>query len=233
MEYRTYHIDFSEIGITPEKISSVMGYEEGIAPEPFAGLIDEVLEKAGQYCDIKGGYVIRENIHIDKITRSLRVDGINFDIHRIITNQIKKSEKIALFLCTAGKEIGNWAKSLMKSGDMIKGYVVDVIGSETVDAAMDIIQDRMESELEPLGLRITERYSPGYCNWQVNEQQKLFAFFPDNYCGIVLSPSSLMDPIKSISGIIGIGKDVKRNGYACNMCDMKECIYRNKRHVKS
>jgi hypothetical protein len=210
-----------------------MGYEEGVAPEPFAGLIDEVLTKAGQYCDINAGYVIRDNIHVNKISKSLTVDGIDFNIHRIISNQIKRSEKIAFFLCTAGQAIGEWAKSLMKSGDMIKGYVVDVVGSETVDSAMDLIQDRMESELDMMGLKITERYSPGYCSWRVDEQQKLFTFFPDNYCGIRLSPSSLMDPIKSISGIIGIGKDVKRNGYACNMCDMKECIYRNKRHVKS
>ena len=233
MEYKTYHLNFSDLGISPEKISSVMGYEEGVAPEPFAGLIDEVLAKAGQYCDINAGYVIRDNIHVNKISKSLTVDGIDFNIQRIITNQIKRSEKIAFFLCTAGKAIGEWAKSLMKSGDMIKGYVVDVVGSETVDSAMDQIQDRMESELDMMGLKITERYSPGYCSWRVDEQQKLFTFFPDNYCGIHLSPSSLMDPIKSISGIIGIGKDVKRNGYACNMCDMKECIYRNKRHVKS
>ena len=38
-----------------------------------------------------------------------------------------------------------------------------------------------------------------------------------------------MDPIKSISGIIGIGKDVNYYPYTCRMCDMEDCIYRRTR----
>jgi len=38
-------------------------------------------------------------------------------------------------------------------------------------------------------------------------------------------------PIKSVRGIIGIGTNVKQHPYTCNICEMKECIYRNrKRH---
>ncbi len=231
MDYNSFHFRFPELGLTREKIARVMGYDDGIAPEPFDDIIEEVLDAAPDYCDITGGYVLRENIHIDRINQSIRIDDVTFDLKRIITNQLRKSEHVALFLCTAGAGIGEWSGKLMKSGDMIKGYVVDVTGSETVDAAMDIIQDGMEKELKVKGLKITERYSPGYCQWQVSEQKKLFSFFPENFCGVRLSPSSLMYPIKSISGIIGIGKEVKRKGYSCNLCDMKDCLYRRKRHV--
>jgi hypothetical protein len=81
-------------------------------------------------------------------------------------------------------------------------------------------------------MKITNRYSPGYCDWNVGEQHKLFSFFPDNYCGIRLTPSALMDPVKSVSGIIGIGENVKRNDYTCRVCDMKDCIYRRSREEK-
>jgi len=37
-----------------------------------------------------------------------------------------------------------------------------------------------------------------------------------------------MDPEKSVSGIIGIGENVRFNPYTCGMCDMKDCIYRKK-----
>ncbi len=231
MEYITYKFRFEELKISRELIAMVMGYPDGQAPEPFPEMIDEVLSNAPDHCDIAGGYTIRENIQIDKVSRRLRIDDTHFDVQRIITNQLKKSEHAALFLCTAGAGIGEWSKKLMKEENLMKGYIVDVVGSETVDAAMDIIQTRLEEDLLKKGQRVTERYSPGYCDWQVSEQQKLFSFFPDKFCGISLSPSSLMYPIKSISGVIGIGKDVKRNGYVCNMCDMENCIYRNKRHV--
>jgi hypothetical protein len=229
MEYYTYHFRFEELNIKSATISRFMGYDNYPPPEPFPELIEEVLKLAPGYCDLTGGYTIRENIHIDKSDKSLHVDGISFSVQRIIASQLRKSEHIALFICTAGPAIGEWSRQLMQEGDMLKGYVVDVVGSEAVDAAMDIIQDRLETDIKSRGMHITDRYSPGYCDWQVSEQNKLFSFFPENYCGIKLSPSSLMYPIKSVSGIIGIGKEARQTGYVCNLCDMTNCIYRNKR----
>jgi hypothetical protein len=55
---------------------------------------------------------------------------------------------------------------------------------------------------------------------------------PENYCGIKLTPSALMDPVKSISGIIGIGKDVKNNPYICRLCNQNDCVYRSIREKK-
>ena len=120
----------------------------------------------------------------------------------------------------------------MHEGDFVKGYIADVVGSEIVESAMDKIQDDLEQQMETQGLHITDRYSPGYCGWSVGEQHKLFSFFPENFCGISLTPSSLMLPIKSVSGVIGIGLDVSRKGYVCQHCDMVNCIYREKRNIK-
>jgi hypothetical protein len=117
----------------------------------------------------------------------------------------------------------------VNDGDLLTGYVYDVIGSEIVETAADLMQADLASEMAKLGLKITNRYSPGYCKWDVEEQHKIFRFMPYNYCGIRLTPSALMDPVKSVSGFIGIGRDVRYNRYTCNLCDMKDCIYRNKK----
>jgi cobalamin-dependent methionine synthase I len=61
----------------------------------------------------------------------------------------------------------------------------------------------------------------------VSEQQKLFSFFPENFAGISLSDSSLMNPIKSVSGIAGIGTAVKYLGYACDDCTQADCVFRD------
>jgi len=77
-----------------------------------------------------------------------------------------------------------------------------------------------------IGLKVSNRYSPGYCTWDVSEQKKLFSFFPDRFAGITLSDSSLMNPIKSVSGIAGIGKDIKHLGYVCDNCTVVDCVFR-------
>ena len=117
----------------------------------------------------------------------------------------------------------------MISGDLLKGYVYDVIGSEVVEAAADMMQEELKVEAAARGKNITNRFSPGYCGWDVAEQHKLFSFFRDNFCGITLTGSALMNPIKSVSGLIGIGENVKYAPYQCHLCDDRNCIYRNRK----
>ena len=117
----------------------------------------------------------------------------------------------------------------MKEGDLLTGYIYDVIGSEIAEAAADLMQDSLMKEMTFAGRKITNRYSPGYCGWDVAEQHKLFQLLPDNFCGIKLNASALMDPEKSVSGFIGTGEHVRYNLYTCGLCDMKDCIYRKLR----
>ncbi len=229
MELESFKFDFQSLNITSSRIEKFMGYGERAVPEPFPTMIREVLEEVPHYCDIRGGYRIFDNIQRDKNKHQLTIEDKTFNIHKIISYQMRKAEKAALFLCTAGKGISEWSKKLMKDGDMMKGWIVDVAGSEIVESAMDRIQDHLESEMKKKGLGITNRFSPGYCDWHVSEQPNLFSFFPDNFCGIQLSESCLMYPIKSVSGVIGIGEKAERKGYMCNFCEVENCIYRDKR----
>jgi hypothetical protein len=117
----------------------------------------------------------------------------------------------------------------MKEGDLLRGYVYDVIGSEVVENAVDRMQGELKKTAAAEGQMITNRFSPGYCGWDVAEQHKLFSFFKNNFCAITLTDSALMDPVKSVSGLIGIGRDVNYISYQCHICDNKNCIYRNRK----
>jgi len=117
----------------------------------------------------------------------------------------------------------------MKDGDLLRGYVYDVIGSEVVENAADRMQEELRLTVAGEGLNITNRFSPGYCGWDVAEQHKLFSFFPENYCGITLTESALMNPVKSVSGLIGIGREVRYAPYQCHLCEDKNCIYRGRK----
>ena len=59
-----------------------------------------------------------------------------------------------------------------------------------------------------------------------DEQKQLFSLLPNTMDFISLTKSCLMLPIKSVSGIIGVGKEVRKTGYSCDICSNKACIYR-------
>ncbi len=229
MQSRNFQYDFNDLKLTVSQIESFMGYREGESQEAVADIISDLLKEAQTICNIRAEYRIFNDIHFSKDPGSVSIEDTIFDIKKIIFGQLKKSDLIAIFLCTAGPEIGKRSKLAVKEGDVLKGYVYDVVGSEIVESAADLMQDELEKELAGSGQKITNRFSPGYCGWDVSEQHKLFSFLPYNFCGIRLTPSALMDPVKSISGLIGIGENVKRKPYTCSFCDMKDCIYRKGR----
>ncbi len=232
MTKSTFQFDFKDLKLSVPQIENVIGYKEGEDREIVTDLIEEILKESHETCNIKAQYIIFHGVKFDNDTKSVEINNISFNIRKIVFGQIKKSDSVAIFLCTAGQEIGIRSRKAMKERDLLRGYIYDVVGSEIVEAAADLMQNELEKAVISSGKKITNRYSPGYCGWDVAEQHKLFQLIPDNFCGIRLTESALMDPVKSVSGIIGIGENVKHNPYTCSMCDMKDCIYRKVREKK-
>jgi hypothetical protein len=222
-----YNYGFADLPVTSQLLEKQMGYGQGEAPDPIGDTIEAIIREAPSHSEIRGGYVIIDDFEFIDRT-NIRVNDIEFNSGKIITGSLRKSEKIAFFLMTAGKGIETWSRKMIRDGDPLSGYIIDMLGSETVESAVDMMQEDLEMKMENQGYHITNRYSPGYCGWLVQEQQKLFSLFPESFCDISLSRTSLMIPIKSVSGIIGIGRDVRKMAYSCKICDMENCIYRDR-----
>lgn len=224
-DLRNFSFLFKELELTIDLVEEAMGYGRGMSPEPFPELIANGLEKAGDLCDISGSLCISDSLSPDP-SGFIVIGGVAFGVGKKIARQLRNAEGGALFICTAGPGIGERSKELMARGELIEGYILDVIGSLTVEAAIGKIQDIFELEMTAAGKKIANRYSPGYCGWALKEQRQFFRFFPENHCGIKLSDSCLMDPIKSVSGIIGFGAEIRKTVYECQMCELETCIYR-------
>ncbi len=222
---KEYQFSFKELGITNKDIEELMGFENGVIPDPFPELIQQALANAPSICNIRGGYKIFGSNECKIEKHSVNINGHVFNPSKIVITQFKHASSFAIFVCTAGKEITEHSKRISENGDPVNGYVFDIIGSVAVDKATDQLQEKLEEEIKTRGLSISDRFSPGYCEWSVSEQHLLFDLLPVDFCGISLSKSALMSPIKSVSGIIGIGNHLKKKGYQCFWCSEKDCIY--------
>jgi len=232
MERLTFQFSFQDLKLDVPQVERTMGYKSGESDEVLAELIGAALDEAEQVCYIKAELRIFRGVSFNGEDKTVRIEDEVFDLKKIVYSQIRKSEAVAVFLATAGDRLGIMSRQAMKEGDLLKGYVYDIIGSEVADGAAGIMQDELEKTIKAGGEKITNRYSPGYCGWNVAEQHKLFRLMPANFCGISLNDSALMSPEKSVSGFIGIGREVRFNDYTCGLCDMEDCIYRRIRKVK-
>jgi hypothetical protein len=227
-----YRFNLGDLPLKMEWINSLLGYPDGDLPDPLPGMIRAILEEAPDHTRIEGGYLILDNLEISD-EPAIRVEGLEFHPTRAISRQVRAAEQMAFFMITAGEGITGWSQQELTGGDPMAGYIIDLLGSEIVVAALDRMQEELAGTVGKAGLKTTNRYSPGDCGWPVTDQRKLFQLFPGDFCGISLSESCLMHPIKSVSGIIGIGSQVRKTAYACDLCEMESCVYRYRKEVRS
>jgi len=221
-------IDKTEILIEPGEILRLLGNQNDAIDEHTKDIVNQYIEKSLEVSLPRGAYLISDLL-VNKSVHEITVPGITFHPGSIIRSQLDHAEKIALFMVTAGPDAEILTRLLMEKGNYLEGYIADLVASSIVEGIANLLEEHVRLFADNIGMKITNRYSPGYCSWNVEEQQKLFSLFPENCCGISLSSSSLMSPVKSATGIIGIGKKVVYRDYTCEICTFKNCHFRKVR----
>ncbi len=225
MDIREYNFDFKELTLDLQSLQAILGYPESPLPAPFDEYLHEALDFASQLTDIKACSRIIDDIRFEPSKGRMVADGRAFLVGKTVLKELRNSVELLFFVCTAGKAISEKSVLLLMGEDPAKGYIYDQVGIFLTEAVGNRMQQLIRKELSP-GQTTTNRYSHGYCQWDLSDQHHLLALFPPAPCGVTLTPSALMNPVKSISGVIGIGKEVSYRDYPCALCLSLNCIYR-------
>jgi hypothetical protein len=226
IDIATFTPPLHDMEVDRELVLSGLGYRSGDAPEMIRDIVDEVLPLVAHHISLQCGFAIFPAGSVSLSDSTVTCNGVQLATGPLITTQLERSTSIALVVSTAGPRLEKWSGELMAGGDMMRGYIVDAIASEYVERVSHWLEHRIEARVKPQGWKTTNQYSPGYSEWPVTEQHKVFSLLPPKFCGITLTDSALMVPIKSLSGIIGLGPDVKRGAFQCSICDLKDCFRR-------
>ena len=209
-------LTYEQLKITLADIYEAMGYH-GTQPD------DSTVQETGAIVDD-----VREWLR-PRFCFFVMRDLPDFEMGKIIERQLQGSEAYALFICTCGLEYEAYQQRLKAENDMVRVFIADALGSVIAEKCADEMEKNLQESIEKLDWHHTNRFSPGYCGWHVSQQQKLFPLFEGETCGVRLTESSLMLPIKSVSGIMGVGKEVRRLDYTCGLCQFEKCYKRKKK----
>jgi len=223
---KNYRIPFPELNLRKEDIFSEMGYKN-VSPEPYlTDLLDGLWPLLQSKVTAECTFLIDEGTFFED---RVIIRNIELNTRATISSLLKNSTHFAVFAATAGNNFEEMINDVKKEDDILKIYLMDMIGTCIADKAGERMEEYLEKEIG--GLMHTNPVSPGYCGWLLTEQRKIFELLGGNPCGISLSEVCLMKPIKSISGIIGIGENVSRKQYACSYCELENCY--KKKDVKN
>jgi len=225
MSTTEYHFQYTDLSLDHQNLQAILGYPGEPLPAPFDGYLKEALVFASKLEDIQAVCRLVGPIQMEPSKGIMVADGQIFNIGKTLCKELKHAEELLFFVCTAGKTISEKAAELLMGEDPAKGYILDQVGIFLTEAAGNRMQQLVREELTS-EKKITNRYSPGYCHWEVSDQQKLFSLFQPAPCGVTLTSSLLMNPVKSISGVIGVGRSVSYRDYPCKLCLSDHCMYR-------
>lgn len=220
-------INADKLEVPVENVLRNLGMQLSDADEYLLDLIEEARETCFSVVRPKACYAFTDRIDLQTERQKAILNNLEFETGKLVTGFLKRSEKIVVFVCTIGDEVEKMSKQLMANGDALEGYIYDILGSEMAECVADELHNYIDEVAKKDGFNVSNRYSPGYCNWPVSDQHKLFSLL-SNTCGVSLTESSLMLPVKSVSGILGVGRNMKRLKYKCDICKDKNCIMRKK-----
>lgn len=225
---KNFIFDYEDCSISENQIIELLGYDADTVPEPVEDSVRIILEELPGKVRLQSGYKIFNPRKVKLNGDNFIIDNRNFSCGKIIYSSLKNSDTIAFLVASLGEEIGNWSKHFMDNNEMLKGYLIDKVASELVEQLADKTELLLEDDLKVMELKATNRYSPGYCGWSVADQQNLFSLLPANYCGVSVNADSMMSPVKSVSAVIGVGKNVEKKNYQCSICEIDFCYKRER-----
>lgn len=231
--FRHFTFDPETLLPSSESIQKISGYHSSVMPDYFKDLISVALKKATSLCTPCAGYSIYPVKAANKESNTcFIIENTTFYCGKIIASRLWSAAYSCVFVCTIGPDFSAYIRELSKEGDMVLSYIADIVASETAEAAAEELQRKAVEEAAHFDMGISERFSPGYCGWNVCEQKALFPLLPAGACGVQLTESSMMIPEKSVSGVFGMGHGLKREAYRCSTCTRSHCPVRRVRTEK-
>jgi hypothetical protein len=214
----------SQLDIDRQQVFANIGCGDGYHPSArITSLVNDYIENYHDLLSPAYSNVIRDIISVDgdKVT----IEGPVTFKSRVIARLLRRCDKVAVFALTIGGYLEEMVAHLAEEGLVLQATVLDAIGSGAAEQLAVFVEELAKTKASEKGLVISRRFSPGYCDWDVSQQEMVFATLGGDTAGISLTDSLLMMPRKSVSGIIGIGRPGNNieNYNPCDSCRKRDC----------
>jgi len=161
-----------------------------------------------------------------------RVDlknGFSLYFSNSIINLLKGANYLVLGVATIGSSLENKVSEFFTQGEYPRAIALDAVGTVAVESLSRYIKNLICQEAKEQYFKTTRYFSPGYGDWDISQQKDIFKIIPTNKIGVSLTESCMILPRKSLSWVIGIGKNItipSKDNNSCQICQAKNCQYR-------
>lgn len=190
--------------------------------------LDDAMELFMRLCR---GQAIRQPVSIQTFAAVFQGEGKNHP-RAPLQHIFPKAQALYLFALTLGQALSDAISDLFARKEWLTGYFLDALASQAADNGARLLEQTLEN---PGDAARVLAYSPGYCGWDMTGQRALFAALKPGAIGITLTDSCLMQPLKSVSGVL-VSAGAEAHTYTpdfpfCRNCRTRSCLERMARLV--
>jgi len=108
------------------------------------------------------------------------------------------------FVLTIGDAVDRQVHEHAEAGDLVEALFLETAAWLAIEAATRDFVSSLRASLAGRGLGLTRRFAPGYSDWALGEQPRLFSLLDGAPLPVRLLDSGAMAPKMSRSGLYGL-----------------------------
>ena len=147
-----------------------------------------------------------------------------------IVKHLDGCEKVICMAATVGFEIEREINKKFERGEYLSSVLLDAAATAAVEQAADLMEKNFAAKFSKDGYKMRWRFSPGYGDWDLTEQEKLFKISGAEKIGMNLTSAMMLEPRKSITAIIGLysirNEELGIRNESCATCNKLDCQMR-------
>lgn len=221
-----------KLKINEEEVLRYQGYHRNKAGETSEIIFQITREEIEQsYClfEPKGIY---SKVMIKNISSEGRINlenGLCLEINNSMLNLLKGTSYLAFGLSTIGNHLEEKVAELFAQNEYPKAIALDAVGTVASKFLSNYIKSLICQEAKEQNFQTTKHFIPGTTEWDISQQKNIFEIIPADKIGVRLTESYMMIPKKSLSWVIGIGKEIiitSKENDSCKICLAENCQFR-------
>lgn len=189
--------------------------------------VDQVLHEAEEYLDPCIWYEELEFVGDEENKKIILPDGSWFQGKYAYSN-LYQADYLIIALTTVGDKLDRISRECFQKGDFLRGLIFDIFGNVALDNLSYSFWLKIVEAIKSKNMGISCRLCPGDSDWHIKEQKVVFDILKDNNVKVQLNEHYMMDPVKSVSMVYGIGKNINlsKADHNCADCSSVRCPYR-------
>lgn len=209
------------MNIDKKEVLRYLGYKDKIhVDDRMDSLIDELILET--YSTSRKNYSYRF-YDLDESTRLVDTDveltGENIKEHLV------GCEKCCIVGVTLGSEIDKRLRYYTKV-DLTKALIFNACATAGIESLCNSVNSLIKMIAINNKWGITNRYSPGYGDFPLSIQHGILSLIDGESIGLTCNEESILIPRKSITAIIGLGRDSIEKLRGCKDCNLShDCLF--------